>query len=430
VATFEAQVEALTSLSIDGSSSPTQTELTQFLTDGAAEVINSMPRKLKFLCATEDTFTSTAVGSESETLESGQILQVTRNDGTIEQPCREIPAMLRGRASDSDDMAAATATDPVYYVYNGKINSLPASGNCKYLEVNNPAVAFGDSSVNNFPDEYEYLIPVYASIKSLQNAMASKAGNTDVNSALNLITSKLSTTATNISNAATEIGLAKAEAAEIATYTDTASGSNIETAADGIATAVAKFQADGGDPALFGDETQYKTGDGLKRVNTALDVAISYINGNHPSGDYDLAANLSDIDTELTNEDTELGGARIQQAQTTLSAVQAQINIAQAHIADWNAAVGALSSEIQGFATEVSSRNNVVGAKTQAVQSFISTANTYLAEAQSNISLANAKAGEVQSRLSVITTEYAFMEKQQAKLQADYEKGIQIMRGA
>ena len=52
MATFEAQVEALTSLSIDGSSSPTQTELTQFLTDGAADVIYSMPRKLKILCAT------------------------------------------------------------------------------------------------------------------------------------------------------------------------------------------------------------------------------------------------------------------------------------------------------------------------------------------------------------------------------------------
>ena len=33
MATFEAQVEGLTSLSIDGSSAPTQTELTQFLTN-------------------------------------------------------------------------------------------------------------------------------------------------------------------------------------------------------------------------------------------------------------------------------------------------------------------------------------------------------------------------------------------------------------
>ena len=43
MATFEAQVEALTSLSIAGGTAPTQTELTQFLTDGAKEVINNLP---------------------------------------------------------------------------------------------------------------------------------------------------------------------------------------------------------------------------------------------------------------------------------------------------------------------------------------------------------------------------------------------------
>ena len=42
MATFEAQVEGLTSLSIDGSSAPTQTELTQFLTDGAKEIFNAI----------------------------------------------------------------------------------------------------------------------------------------------------------------------------------------------------------------------------------------------------------------------------------------------------------------------------------------------------------------------------------------------------
>lgn len=175
MATFEAQVEGLTSLSIDGSSAPTQTELTQFLTDGAAEVINAMPAPLKFLCATEDTFTSTAVGSEAETLESSSVLSVTRSDGTIDQPCREIPAVLRGKASDSDDMIAATATDPVYYIYNGKLNALPASGSCKYLEVNNPTVNYTDSAISNFPDEYEYLVPLYASLKSIQNKMGSKS---------------------------------------------------------------------------------------------------------------------------------------------------------------------------------------------------------------------------------------------------------------
>ena len=440
---FEAQVEALTSLSITSSSSPTQTELSDFLSDGAMEVINAMPQRLKYLCATEDTFNSAAVGSEAEVLKSGQVLSVQRTDGTVLYPCREIPANLAGRAADSTfatgHMESATQTDPVYYIYNGKINSLPAtlanggSASNKYLEINRPAVAYThdsmDDSVASFPLQYEYLVPLYASIKSLQNAMAAKAGNTDVNSALSAITSKLTTTATNISNASTEIGLAKVEAAEIAGYTDTASGSNIETAADGIATAVAKFQAASADPSLFGHEYTYESTNGLRKVNDALDLAISYINGDFPNANYDLAQNFADIDAEITNEDTELSSARVQQAQTTMAAIQSSVNIAQSHIADWNAAVSALQSEISGFASEVSSRSSVVGAKVQAVQSYINTANAYLSEAQNNIGLANANASEVQARLSVLTTEYTWMEKQQAKLQADYDRGIQLMRG-
>ena len=442
---FEAQVEALTSLSIDGSSAPTQTELSDFLSDGAMEVINAMPQRLKYLCATEDTFNSAAVGSEAEVLKSGQVLSVQRTDGTVLYPCREIPANLAGRAADSTfatgHMESATQTDPVYYIYNGKINSLPAtlanggSASNKYLEINRPAVAYThdsmDDSVASFPLQYEYLVPLYAAIKSLQNAMAAKAGNTDVNSALSAITTKLTTTTSNISNAATEIGLAKTEAAEIAAYTDTASGSNIETAADGIATAVAKFSGAGtsADPALLGHETVYTTGEGLKKVNDALDLAISYINGDFPNANYDLAQNFADIDAEITNEDTELSSARVQQAQTTMAAIQSSVNIAQSHIADWNAAISALQGEISGFASEVSSRSSVVGAKVQSVQSYINTANAYLSEAQNNIGLANANASEVQARLSVLTTEYTWMEKQQAKLQADYDRGIQLMRG-
>ena len=185
--TFEAQVEGLTSLTITSSSSPTQTELSDFLSDGAAEIINAMPQRLKYLCATEDTFTSTAFGSESKVPTSGQILSVTR----VSEPCRQIPAELAGRASDSSAFASshmetATATDPVWYVYNGKVNALPASALCKYLEVNRPSVAYTHSSMAtslaSFPLEYEYLVVTYASIKSLQNAMGDKTSSlpTDV----------------------------------------------------------------------------------------------------------------------------------------------------------------------------------------------------------------------------------------------------------
>ena len=54
MATFEAQVEGLTSLSIDGSSSPTQTELTQFLTDGAKEILTALPMDKKVMYSTSN----------------------------------------------------------------------------------------------------------------------------------------------------------------------------------------------------------------------------------------------------------------------------------------------------------------------------------------------------------------------------------------
>jgi hypothetical protein len=416
MATFEAQVEGLTSLSIDGSSAPTQTELTQFLTDGAKEILSVIPKQKRAMYSTPNTLDAS---NTTLTIGGSEVLGVTRNDGTIDQPCRRIPLTLSGRAQDSSEMIYATTSDPVWWITSNALNMFPTPTNSQTSTVQTlayPAVAYGDSAITRFPDEAEYLVPIYASIKAIQNALGAKAGNSDITTALGALKQS-------ITNAGTEIGLAKTEAAEIAAYTDTASGSNLETAADGIATAVAKFQADGGDPALFGDETQYKTGDGLTRVNTALDVAISYINGNYPNAAYDLAANLADVDSDLTSEDIELASGRIKQAQTTLSAVQAEINIAQAHIADWNAAVNALQSEISGFSSEVSSRAALVSTKVQAVQSYAGTANAYLSQASGN-------AAEIQSRLSVLTTEYTWLEKQQAKLQADYDKGLQMVAGA
>ena len=416
MATFEAQVEGLTSLSIDGSSAPTQTELTQFLTDGAKEILSVIPKQKRAMYSTPNTLDAS---NTTLTIGGSEVLGVTRNDGTIDQPCRRIPLTLSGRAQDSSEMIYATTSDPVWWITSNALNMFPTPTNSQTSTVQTlayPAVAYGDSAITRFPDEAEYLVPIYASIKAIQNALGAKAGNSDITTALGALKQS-------ITNAGTEIGLAKTEAAEIAAYTDTASGSNLETAADGIATAVAKFQADGGDPALFGDETQYKTGDGLTRVNTALDVAISYINGNYPNAAYDLAANLADVDSDLTSEDIELASGRIKQAQTTLSAVQAEINIAQAHIADWNAAVNALQSEISGFSSEVSSRAALVSTKVQAVQSYAGTANAYLSQASGN-------AAEIQSRLSVLTTEYTWLEKQQAKLQVDYDKGLQMVAGA
>ena len=93
MATFEEQVEGITSIAIDGSSAPTQAELSQFLTDGAKEVINLLPEGLLPLCSSSVSFTS---GSAS-TLNTGKVLHVLRSDGDISQPCRSSLAIYKGR---------------------------------------------------------------------------------------------------------------------------------------------------------------------------------------------------------------------------------------------------------------------------------------------------------------------------------------------
>ena len=160
MATFQVQVEDMVG-TVGGSSSDT-TALTSFLTDGAKELINMMPPNLLMLCASEVTLTPQAVGSESSasTLNTGKVFNVRRNDGTIDQPCRLIPARFKGRASDSDELDYATATDPIYYIESNYLNILPSSSSAvgKYSEVQYPAVAYGDSAIANFPDELEYIV--------------------------------------------------------------------------------------------------------------------------------------------------------------------------------------------------------------------------------------------------------------------------------
>ena len=172
MATFEAQVEALTSLSLDGSSAPTQSELSQFLTDGAKEVLNALPRMKQSLFTTSNDLNSS---STYLTLGGSEVFSVTRDDGTINQPCRAVRAELGGKIRDADDMMAATVTDPAYYITNGILSVVPEPTNSQNAHVqtlNYPTVAFGDTAITKFPDDAEYLVVLYGAIKSLQNKLS------------------------------------------------------------------------------------------------------------------------------------------------------------------------------------------------------------------------------------------------------------------
>ena len=536
MATFEAQVEGLTSLSIDGNSAPTQTELTQFLTDGAKEILSVLPKQKKAMYSTSNTLDS---GDTTLTIGGSEILGVVRNDGTIDQPCRRIPLSLSGRAQDSEEMIYGTVTDPVWWITINALNMFPTPTDAQNGLIQTlayPAVAYGESSITKFPDEAEYLVPIYASIKAIQNALGAKAGDSDISTALSAITSTLNevdnivdvakgkvtdfytsigdiddttqlwddtnkrfavvknaldyagnlidgnkpdaaydaaqnlldvnaaldgiqahladgetvlganpasglifdalgaittnagSSVTALGNMATEMALANAEVDGVTTtlaqalaLTDSGS-TDIATALDGMQTANAKFRADGGDPALFGDESTYDTADSaMTNVKIYVDRAISYINGDFPAATHDLLLNLADVDTQLTNEDIELAGARMKQAQTTMNAVQTDLQIAQTYITEWNTMVQTLVQEVNAFASEASARYGWVNAKAVAWQGklsaaqgymataggyanqangFNSTAQTYATEAQTRIGLASGYIAEINGRLA------------------------------
>ena len=165
MANFQVQVEGLTSLSIG--TTPTTAELTQFLTDGAKEVINQLPGHLLPLCAASQTFTS----GSADTLTTGKILNVFRSDGDINQSCRKIPASQKGRVSDPEEMSYATITDPVFFIDNNTLDVLPSGGSCSYSAVEYPAVAYTASAITAFPNEAEHLVALYGAVKSLQNVL-------------------------------------------------------------------------------------------------------------------------------------------------------------------------------------------------------------------------------------------------------------------
>ena len=423
MATFEAQVEGLTSLSIDGSSAPTQTELTQFLTDGAKEILTTLPDFKKRLFTTSNELNGS---STNYTVAGSEVFAVTRDDGTINQPCRAVPAELQGRVRDSNDMMAASATDPVYYISNNLLSVVPEPSNSQNAHVQAlayPAVAFGDSSIAKFPDEAEYLVPIYAAIKSLQNLLGSKSSNSDITTALTAINAEIDETLTIADSAATEIGLANGEVDK----------ATAEIALANIEVDLMNAEVDLSNAEL--DEALVLVDSGIDTATTAINTAVDRVNTavGLANTQFDSAV------TANTAEDVELASSHVNAGNGFLSEAQGSLGEAQGYVNEVSARVNQVQAQVsvaQGFLGTAGGYGNVAqgylgtaSAYNNTAQGFLGTANAYLSQIQSKLNIAQAYSNEVQTRIAADNAEYARLEKQQAKLQADYDKGIQIVRG-
>ena len=260
MATFSAQIVSL----VGGT--PTQSELDVWCTEGAKEIIRQLPADLQKKCATMQTFTSVAAGSEDESLDKGNVLSVFAGSYN----CRLIPNTDKYKASDSGNVLYATSTDPAYYLEADKINVLPASLSCKYEEIQYPSVdADVNEIISNFPDEAEHLVVLYAAMKQLleyQNSMTS-SWQSDITTAITAV----------------------------------------NTALDRVNTHV------------WDDEGTFLTGNSqLTRVKAALDDAEDVINADEPSATTDAYGALS-------NEDTEIMSAALQLAQVEIGRASAHL---------------------------------------------------------------------------------------------------------
>jgi len=218
----------------------------------------------------------------------------------------------------------------------------------------------------------------------LESAQAeAEADDGAIATALGLINDQVDSAVSSLGSATTAIGAANTEAAELAAQTD--NSGNIETAADGMATAVAQFRASSGDPTIFGDETRYVTATtpGIKKVKDALDKAIAFIDGDSPT-------TTSDVHHWITDEDSEM-------AAVVLQAVQSQVGIANVQLQEFSTTVQALTAEINGFASEVSARAGFSGAKAQSIQGYINVASAHASASQAYVNAAQGYLAEVQA---------------------------------
>lgn len=188
MATFEAQVEALTSIAIDSSDTfPTQAQLSQFLKDGVMDVtskhLSIRPQDAHMFVKV----TSEQTANDSLSVNGAKIVSVVREANTNNdwRDCREIPVGLQSNVTDTNSLHYASKYNPAYMVADtNKINVFPAPGSnpnaFKVYYVNKDAVngsgsalVYSHDDILYFPIDKVYLVVLYASIKSIEAKLAS-----------------------------------------------------------------------------------------------------------------------------------------------------------------------------------------------------------------------------------------------------------------
>ena len=240
-------------------------------------------------------------------IQGKRIIAVTRKDAdnsSRHMPCRRIPVSMKDRASDPLYMEYAQASDPVYCIQTDNLETKPDS-----VATNDSAVTFintgitvahgdGASGIDNFPDEAEDAVVLYAARNALQRLM-NDIHTDDI-----------------IDNAST--GVLK----------------EIQLEVDNAHDIMVKFEV-ADQESVFGDEETYLTANSqLTLVKVAMDQAANVVNGNQPGADTDAFGAQNNEDVELVS--------------SALAIAQTELQRAQTHLAEWSAVGDMRVKEVQG----------------------------------------------------------------------------------
>lgn len=268
MADFKTRIDDLT-----GFGSTDDVAIADWLIAGAREIIDVLPMSKLDRMSEIQEFTSFQGVEDSKIL---HVLRKDENNSNVLMPCREIHASQSGRASDSNYMEFATSSDPVYYLENKRIYTLPASASTddsKLVKINEDfTIVATDSTIDNFPKEATNAVVLYASRNALMRLMNAKHGNADITTGLTAINTEMDETQAVADLINTQVDAAITEIAEMAINVD----ANVDTALAAMKTAADKINTAIGLANDEYDEVAVEvTGTATSPISAARSAAVS-----------------------------------------------------------------------------------------------------------------------------------------------------------
>ena len=428
MATFEARVEGLTGLSIDGSSAPTQDELTEFLKDGVIEVTNRITQ-----LSPEDALAFTRESSEITSqagiqVNGAKIVSLVRETGTDAdwREAKQISPGSQSRVADSSSLQYATKYNPVYMVGDdGKISVFPAPGGSnnayKLYYINNVPVdksgaslLYSHSDIGYFSDNKVYLVLLYASCQSLLNKLSSYA----------------------ISQTIPSLSLPSAPVPP--------STPSFTTPTIGAITVASTTISNLGVPPTYTAPTVTVSTGGITTLTAIAENTIDDYDGNAIQFDKWFATAAHLIEDE---EDIELANAQLQKISTYVQAysteMQNKLNSFNAADKEYQGRLQEAIQQAQLDAQKASQQAQLDSADAQQeaalllqkenqeyaskLQQYSSDLGKYSAEVQAKVQDHAAQINEISAEIQIDSTEYNWMSQRYGALKGQYDQAFGLM---